>query len=869
MSPEKWQQIKAIFNEAVEFAPDEWEFILSSQNGADPEILAEVRKLLAGENQNKFENPVADISHLWQEEESAESFSGRRIGSYRIKREIGRGGMGIVFEAEREGTDFSQTVALKLLKRGMDSEAMLRRFRHERQILASLEHPHIARLLDGGISAEDTPFFAMEYVYGKPLDVYCREKNLSVSERLRLFLQVCSAVSFAHSRLVVHRDLKPTNIFVTADGSVKLLDFGIAKILSPENEYKTQTVTSLGMMTPAYASPEQIKGEIVSTASDIYSLGLILFELLTGAAAYEFPNKRPDDIAKIICEIEPPRPSSVLSSRLQVPSSKWKDDSFENDDKETNNSGKTTNSKSKTQNLKSLRGDLDNIILKALRKEPARRYASVEQFANDIKKHLDGLPVIARADTLSYRCSKFVSRNIVPVVAGILIFLTLLGGIATTSWQARRAEQQRALAEKRFNQVRELANNVVFKYHDEIKDLQGATHVRQVLVEDALKYLDNLQEDAMSDNDLKRDLALAYVRVGNVQGGAYQANLGDSKGAAESYEKAINLLEPLAENSADVKLLSALRDAYTESGRAFYRIGEFEKQAQYQQKGFAVSKRIVALDPDDIEPKIYHARSLVHYGDSIPNTEMPRRMEIYRRAYAIIDEVIKTAPDDETANRMLATATHRLQLHNWLFAEEAKKNHEPDKQKSFLEEALGFAQRSSDAQKKVLSINPENPLYQRNFAGSKINIGKIYRESGDTVQALKLLQEAMQTMIEISQKDANNQEIKLDIKESCEEIALTFIKRGEYGKAEEYFRRAVELSETLLKKDPENFDYYMARLQLEQIYADAFLEKGERSRAKSIYEKALTLANVKPPEKFAEAVAKFKNEIGSSLEKCS
>ena len=232
----------------------------------DAEILAEVRKLLAAETQNNFAEPVANLSQLWRDDK-AEDFIGKQIGSYKITKEIGRGGMGIVFEAVRSGEDFSQTVALKLLKRGMDSDVMLRRFRHERQILASLEHPNIARLLDGGISADGTPFFAMEFVEGKPLDEFCNEKNLTINERLRLFLQVCAAVSFAHSRLVVHRDLKPTNILVTNDGSVKLLDFGIAKILSPENDLQNQTVTALGMMTPAYASPEQIKGETLTTAS--------------------------------------------------------------------------------------------------------------------------------------------------------------------------------------------------------------------------------------------------------------------------------------------------------------------------------------------------------------------------------------------------------------------------------------------------------------------------------------------------------------------------------------------------------------------------------------------------------------------------
>ncbi len=867
MNPENWQKIKAIFNEAVELESADGEAFLRSQNGAGDEILAEVRRLLAAEKYHNFEKPVANLTHLWHDE-SAEDYIGREIGNYKIKREIGRGGMGIVFEAVRETDEFSQTAALKILKRGMDSGVMLRRFRHEKQILASLEHPNIARLLDGGIAADGTPFFAMEFVKGDPLDEFCDRKNLSITERLRLFLQICAAVSFAHSRLVVHRDLKPNNIFVTADGTVKLLDFGIAKIISPDDDPQNQTVTSFGMMTPAYASPEQIRGEIVSTASDVYSLGLILYELLTGVSAYKLPGNRADEIAKIICEVEPPRPSSVLSSRFKVQSSKSRIETLPNENEQTNNSEKTTNPKSKIQNPKSLKGDLDTIILKALRKEPARRYASVEQFAGDVSRHLAGLPVIARPDTLSYRFEKFVSRNRVSVLAGVLIFLSLIGGIAATGWQAHRAEQQRILAEKRFDQVRQLANNVIFKYHDEIKDLQGATRVREILVQDALKYLDNLQTDSASDADLTRELALAFMRVGSVQGGAYQANLGDSKGAAESYEKAIKLLEPIAANSADTKTLAALRDAYIESSRAFYRTGELAKQNENLQKAFSVSEQIVVLEPENVEPKIYHARSLVHYADSIPASEMPRKMEIYRKALQLADEIVQTAPGDETAKRMLGTATHRMQMYTFLAAAEAKKNGEVGKQKTLLSEALEYAKRSTETMEIILAAKPENSLNQRNVAGGKLNEGKILRELGDTETALLLANQALKTQLIIAGKDPDNQEIKLDLKESYEDIALASVKGGDFSRASENFRKAVALNEELLEKDPENFDFWIARLRGEQIYADAYLEKGEKKNARKIYENAILLAENRAPKKFADFAADFKKEIAVNLQKC-
>ncbi len=864
MNPERWLKIKAVFNEAVELDSAECEAFLKNQTGADSEILTEVRKLLSAEKENNFAEPIANLSNLWQDEK-AEDFLGKEIGDYKILREIGRGGMGIVFEAVREKADFSQTAALKLLKRGMDSDAMLRRFRHERQILASLEHPNIARLLDGGMSADGLPFFAMEFVGGKPLDEYCDEKNLTTQERLRLFLQICAAVQFAHSRLVVHRDLKPTNILVTENGTVKLLDFGIAKILSPENELQNQTVTALGMMTPQYASPEQIRGEIVSTASDIYSLGLILYELLTGAAAYSFPNNRADEMAKIICEEEPIRPSARIWDLGFRTSDSIKTDSSNG---QTVQQRLKTNPKSQIPNPKSLRGDLDNIILKALRKEPSRRYVSVEQFAGDISRHLEGLPVIARPDTFSYRFEKFVSRNRVSVFAGILVFLTLIGGIAATSWQAYRAEQQRILAEKRFNQVRELANNVVFKYHDEIKDLQGATHVREVLVQDALKYLDNLQADSGGDAELTLELALAFMRIGSVQGGAYQANLGDSKGAAESYEKAIKLLEPIAENSNDTKILAALRDAYIESSRAFYRIGEVAKQNENLQKAFVLSEKIVALDPANIEPKIYHSRSLIYFGDSLPEGNYRRRLEEYHKALEMIDGVIKVAPDDETAHKTLASATHRLQMYLFLISDESKKQGDSENQKTLLREALGYARRSRETQERFLSANPANPLFQRNVAAGKINEGKIYRELGETDEALRLANEALQTQLKIAAEDQKNQEIKFDIKESYEDLAYALIKRGEIAPAFANFKKAIELVEELLKKDPENFDFWIARLRGEQYFANALLEKGEKKMARQIYEKAIVKADTETPKKYAGFVEDFKKQVRENLQRC-
>ena len=400
--------------------------------------------------------------------------------------------MGAVYLARRADRQYEKQVAIKLIKRGMDTEAMLRRFRNERQILAGFDHPNIARLLDGDTTEDGLPYFVMEYVEGVPIDEYCDREALDVTARLQLFRQVCAAVSYAHRRAVIHRDLKPSNILVGADGVPKLLDFGIARLLQAGDASESPaTMLEQRVMTPEYASPEQLRGEPVTTASDVYSLGVVLYRLLTGQLPYRLKAQSAEDMARTVGQTEPQRPSAVADAT----------------------SGRR------------LRGDLDNIVLMALRKEPERRYPSVEQFSDDIRRHLEARPVLARRDTLAYRAGKFVRRNTAASVAAVLVVLSLVGGIVMTTWQAQRARAQEAIAiaekaraERRFNEVRQLARSVMFDYHDAIEDLSGATAIRERLVKDGLAYLDSLAREAGDDPELQRELAAAYDRVGDVRG---------------------------------------------------------------------------------------------------------------------------------------------------------------------------------------------------------------------------------------------------------------------------------------------------------------------------------------------------------------
>jgi eukaryotic-like serine/threonine-protein kinase len=444
MQPENWKKVKQILNEALELEPAEWPEFLKH---VEVSVRAEVESLLAFEAESEtamFLSAVEFSRDFFDDD--ANPLIGQQIGNYRIAGELGQGGMGAVYLATRADGKFEQKVALKLLKREMNTAALRRRFQQEREILATLEHPNIARLLDAGTTDDQIPFLAMEYVEGLPIDEFCDRHELELSERLDLFRKVCAAVNFAHRNLVVHRDLKPSNILVNEEGIPKLLDFGISKILSAElDQANAATVTRLGVMTPSYASPEQLQNKSVTTATDIYSLGVILYELLSGHRPFEASEDDLKEIYKAVIENDPAPPSMAISDfGFRISDFESKAGFVPNS---TNNQNKQTNPKSEIRNPKSLRGDLDNIVLKALRKEPERRYSSADNLAEDIHRHQRGLPVTARPNTLSYRAEKFFKRHKASVTAVFLVALAVIGGLVATLWQARVAEAERNRAQ--------------------------------------------------------------------------------------------------------------------------------------------------------------------------------------------------------------------------------------------------------------------------------------------------------------------------------------------------------------------------------------------------------------------------------------
>ena len=431
----RWQRIKDLFSEALELDAAERKAFLDQSCDGDLSLRREVDSLLAASA------PITTIDPEGTGHEQ-DRMIGRRLGAYEILKLIGSGGMAAVYLAVRADDQYRKRVAIKLIHPGLEKEAVCRRFRNERQTLAALDHPNIVRLLDGGTTEEGLPYLVMDYVEGQPIDDYCDRHKLTIEQRLQLFRTVCGAVEHAHQNLVIHRDLKPSNILVTAEGAPKLLDFGIAKVLNPEYSAQNVLLTQTGMhhMTPAYASPEQVKGEAITYAGDIYSLGVVLYELLTGHRPYRFKSYTQADVERVVCETEAERPSTAITR-------------VENYHSPEGSSAHliTPESVSRTRGgppeklRRRLKGDLDNIVLKALHKEPKRRYGSAQEFSEDIGRHLDHLPVKARRSTAAYRAGKLVRRRKTEVVASALA-LVLAAGLAYSLWRPPSTQEGDSIA---------------------------------------------------------------------------------------------------------------------------------------------------------------------------------------------------------------------------------------------------------------------------------------------------------------------------------------------------------------------------------------------------------------------------------------
>jgi serine/threonine protein kinase/tetratricopeptide (TPR) repeat protein len=846
MNTKDWQKVNEIVLDALEIDRARRPEFIENRCSDLTEIRREVESLLEGEPEAAAQDffgssAVVNYASFFDEDEAPDALAGQEIGNYRIEREIGRGGMGAVYLGTRADGKFEQYVALKLLKRELNTRDFRRRFRHERQILAALQHPNIAHLLDAGTSRDNVPFLAMEYVEGLPIDVFCNRRNYDLKQRLELFRAVCEAVAFAHRNLIVHRDLKPSNILVTDDGIPKLLDFGIAKLLTPEFEADSEhTITRLGAMTPSYASPEQLKMESVSTATDVYSLGVILYELLSGNRPFEAIEGNLQRVIEAVCETEPPPPSLVVKS-ISADGKRTSDDTttlidnrianrHPGDAKAENitaaNKPAHTSPQFVFSNPQQLKGDLDNIILKALKKEPDRRYSTVEFFSEDIRRHLEGLPVAARPDTFSYRAEKFVKRNRAGVFAGGLILLTIIGGVITTLWQAQIARAERAKAERRFDDVRKLANSYIFDVFPEIEDLEGSLKAREIIIKTALEYLDNLSQEATGDAELQLELATAYEKIGEVQGAVNITNLGDINAGLKSYEKAQKLREAVfALDSKDPKNKEALSKNYQITAQTLVGNIDTAKAAEYFEKAIKLRRELAAEKPDSPDMQNRLAVILTDYANiPISNVENEKAAGLLGEAATIIKAALKNNPEHyftRKAYPRVLRAYSRLKSNTGDF-----------------DDAIRDIDESVTLTNELIKIKPEDYTMVRSAWLNDFGYCEIFLARRDGQKIVESCLKTVDFNVKALAKEPDESFALYDLAISYYNIAQGYRLSNEPNRAVEYAQKALEPLAKLDKISPDINDYVRAIAVVKNEIADSLLMLGKTEEALTLLQDA-------------------------------
>jgi serine/threonine protein kinase len=790
MTTAEWHKIKAVLHAALEMNPAERARYLDDACAHQGIARSDIESLVESfEESGTFLDEPAPVAAAGLALEASRScWTGRRLGAYQIVDELGEGGMGTVFRATRADGMYDKQVAIKVIRSGLSTSFFVERFRNESRILASLEHPNIARLLDGGVTEEALPYVVLEFVVGLPIDEYCEHHNLSMDDRLKLFRTVCSAVQYAHQNLVVHRDLKPANILVTEDGVPKLLDFGIAKILDPLSAdiRADRTLTIMRMMTPDFASPEQVRGEPITTVSDVYSLGVILYVLLTGKRPYRLRSTAPHEISKAVCDEEPERPSAAA---LRIPE----------DTRGTQSAPRPagTDGAPETQRLhRALSGDLDNIVLKALRKDPDRRYATVDQLSEDIRRHLEDLPVSARPDTVMYRASKFIARHKAGVAAAVGVAVALVAGMAVALREARIAHDERVRAERRFNDVRKLANTLLFEVHDSIRDLSGATDARRLILERAQEYLDSLAGDSRTDPGLLRELATAYQRLANVQGDKRDANLGNTARASQNTRKAVELRETaLALDPRNQDLRRELAEGYTGLARFLSNAHDEKGARDLHKKALLILEKLSVSNPEDLRMQMALGVGYERLGSFLINDSSDDRegaREAYEKSLRIFESLLKIDPENEEYRTNVSFGHKHL---GSLLAVQDR-----------LDEALDHYRQALAIDEAQVAAHPDNLSTRYYVTYSYSDTGYILGKRGDLDAALSYYHKALAIRAAMAAADPRDRRARAGLGNTHNYIGGLLQTKGNYQTALDSFKEALSIREAMARSDPADED---------------------------------------------------------------
>jgi non-specific serine/threonine protein kinase/serine/threonine-protein kinase len=767
-TPERWRKIKEIASTALDLDPPAQAVYVTGACGDDAALAAEIQSLLASTLAAApyFETPGGGGS-------AALFSAGTSIGPYRIVRELGSGGMGSVYLAERDDGQFQQRVAIKIVRGGFGSAFLLQRFREERRILASLEHPNIARLLDGGTTASDLPYVVMEYVEGEPIDVFCAKRSLPLRERLAVFQQVCAAVQHAHQHLVVHRDIKAANILVTADGTPKLLDFGIAKLLDPQSGLHFGAQTTVLVLTPESASPEQIAGDPVTVATDVYALGVLLYRLITGKRPYKEPLDTEAQLIRAVREEQPDPPSAVHDAVAgRIPE------------------------------------DLDRIVLKALRKEPQRRYGSAGQFADDVQRFLDRRPVLAAPDSLRYRAGKFVRRHAVAAAAAIAVLVAVVAGVSATLWQARAANRERLRAQAQFAAVRGLAQAVLGELNDAVEKLPGSTAASEILLRRATEYLNALYGHAANDVALRREVAAGYVRLAAIQGRAGVPNLGDVASTRTNLNKAIAMLEPIvADNRGDVGDRLALANA-------LLRLANTETDTAQSDPMLArVRQMVEALTPAERAlPRARFLRQALY--TELGTTQrtaghFAQAYEIFKLASDAAEEEFAALPDNLNASRNLSLAYKR----NGAVLEDLHRS----------AEAIPLYEKALDLDRRRVAAEPSRPLWRLDLSFSYGALAAVVMKE-DPATGLVRYEQAVKLREQVVRDDPDEDFAKISLARGYERLALVHSYMDHVEETIDNNRRRIQVYRDRLEAHPDREhlwkDYTRIMLDAARFHAD-------------------------------------------------